>query len=813
MVPQAKKSPVKRPAKTTARMSKKGPLTQDQLQKMDAWWRAANYLSACQLYLWDNPLLKESLKPEHIKRTIVGHWGTCPGQNFIYTHLNRVIKKYDLDMIYLSGPGHGGNAMVAQDWLDGTYSEVYPNVSQDEEGMKRLFKQFSFPGGIPSHVAPETPGSINEGGELGYSLAHAFGAVFDNPELIAACVVGDGEAETGPLATAWHSNKFLNPVTDGAVLPILHLNGYKINNPTVFSRISHEEQEMFFKGCGWEPRFVEGDDPATMHQLMAAALDWAIREIKRIQDQARTTGNTARPRWPMIVFRSPKGWTGPKEVDGLQVEGSFRAHQVPIADPTRSPDRLKLLEDWLRSYKPEELFDSNGAPVPALKELSPEGNRRMGANPHANGGLLLRQLRLPDFRDYAVHVPAPGAVEAQDMIELGKYVRDVVKLNAAARNFRIFGPDETQSNRLGAIFEQTDRCWNGEKLPGDDHLDPSGRVMDSMLSEHLCEGWLEGYLLTGRHGFFNSYEAFIRIVDSMFAQHAKWLKVCADLPWRQSIASLNYVLSSNVWQQDHNGFTHQDPGFLDHVANKKADVVRLYLPPDANCLLSCFDHCIRSRDYVNVMVTSKHPRPQWLTMEQAVKHCTQGIGIWQWASNDAGEEPDVVMACCGDTPTLETLAAVTILRRYLPELKIRVINVVDLMKLQPHTEHPHGLTDEDYDALFTKDKPIIFAFHGYPTLVHELTYRRHNKNLHVRGYKEEGTITTPFDMRVQNDIDRFHLVKDVVMRLPQLGNRGSFLIQKMTDKLVEHKQYIAANGQDLPEIRNWKWNDGSGVDD
>ena len=733
------------------------------------------------------------------------------GQNFIYTHLNRVINKYDLDMIYLSGPGHGGNAMVAQDYLDGSYTEIYPNISRDAEGMKKLFKQFSFPGGIASHVAPETPGSINEGGELGYSLSHAFGAVMDNPDLIAACVVGDGEAETGPLATAWHSNKFLNPKTDGAVLPILHLNGFKIANPTVFSRISHEEAEMFFKGCGWEPRFVEGDDPMVMHQKMAAALDWAVREIQRIQEYARSTGDVTRPRWPMIVLRSPKGWTGPKEVDGKPLEGCWRAHQVPIAVHDGAPGRVQELEQWLKSYRPEELFDENGTLIPELQALAPKGNRRMGANPHANGGLLLRDLRTPDFRDYAVDVPQPGAVEAQDMTVMGTYVRDVMELNMESRNFRVFGPDETASNRLSPVFEVTGRRWED---PIDEHLDENldrdGRVMDSMLSEHLCQGWLEGYLLTGRHGFFNSYEAFIRIVDSMVAQHAKWLKVCNQLPWRQKIASLNYVLSSNVWQQDHNGFTHQDPGFLDHVANKKADVVRLYLPPDANCLLSCFDHCIKSRNYVNVMVASKHPRPQWLTMEQAVKHCTQGIGIWQWASNDQGCEPDVVMACCGDTPTLETLAAVTILRHYLPDLKIRVVNVVDLMKLQPHTEHPHGLTDEDYDALFTKDKPIIFAFHGYPTLVHELTYRRRNKNLHVRGYKEEGTITTPFDMRVQNDIDRFDLVIDTVKRLPQLGNTASYLIQEMQDKLVEHRQYITTYGQDLPEVRDWKWNDGKG---
>ena len=796
--------------KAPARMSKKDPLTQEQVRAIDAWWRAANYLSAGQLYLLDNPLLREPLKEEHLKRTIVGHWGTCPGQNFIYTHLNRVIVKYDLNMIYLSGPGHGGNAIVAQDYLDGSYSEVYPNISQDESGMKRLFRQFSFPGGVPSHAAPETPGSINEGGELGYSLAHAFGAVMDNPGLIAACVVGDGEAETGPLATAWHSNKFLNPISDGAVLPILHLNGFKIANPTVFSRISREESEMFFKGCGWEPRFVEGDDPEQMHQKMAAALDWAVREIQRVQEYARSTGDPTRPRWPMIVFRSPKGWTGPKEVDGKPLEGCWRSHQVPIPVHDGKPGRVQELERWLKSYRPEELFDENGTLIPELQALSPKGERRMGANPHANGGLLLRDLRTPDFREYAAAVPSPGAVEEQDTAVLGNYVRDLLRLNQEARNFRVFGPDETASNRLSAVFQASGRRWMDPIDPETDQdLSPDGRIMDSMLSEHLCQGWLEGYLLTGRHGFFNSYEAFIRIVDSMVSQHAKWLKVCNQLPWRQKIASLNYVLASNVWQQDHNGFTHQDPGFLDHVANKKADVVRLYLPPDANCLLSCFDHCIKSRNYINVIVASKHPRPQWLTMDQAVKHCTQGIGIWQWASNDRGAEPDVVMACCGDTPTLETLAAVTLLRRYLPQLKIRVVNVVDLMKLQPHTEHPHGLTDEDYDALFTKDKPIIFAFHGYPTLVHELTYRRHNKNLHVRGYKEEGTITTPFDMRVQNDIDRFDLVIDTVKRLPQLGNTAAYVIQEMRDKLVEHKQYITTYGQDLPEVREWKWTDSA----
>ena len=781
-------------------------VTEAMLQKLDAWWRAANYLSAGQLYLLDDPLLREPLKPEYIKKKIVGHWGTVPGQNFIYTHLNRLICQYDLNMIYLSGPGHGGNAMVAQDWLDGSYSEVYPNVSQDEEGMRRLFKQFSFPGGIPSHVAPETPGSIHEGGELGYSLSHAFGAVFDNPDLIATCVVGDGEAETGPLATAWHGNKFLNPASDGAVLPILHLNGYKIANPTVFARITHDEVKKFFEGCGWKPYFVEvgdGTDHMAAHRMMADTLDKCLRDILAAQKKAREQGVKERPRWPMIVFRSPKGWTGIRTADGKQIEGTFRAHQVPV--DMSKPEHLGLVEQWLKSYRPEELFDENGAPCAQLKAIAPKGDRRMGANPHANGGKLLRDLRLPDFRDYGIAVPAPGAVEAQDMIELGGFVRDIFKLNAEAKNFRVFGPDETMSNRLNRVFEATERDWNAETVPGDEYLAEDGRVVDSMLSEHMCEGWLEGYLLTGRHGFFNSYEAFIRIVDSMFSQHAKWLKVTKDLTWREEIASLNYVLSSNVWQQDHNGFTHQDPGFLDHVANKKADVVRLYLPPDANCLLSVFDHCIRSKNYVNVMVTSKHPRPQWLTMEQAVKHCTQGIGIWQWASNDQGQEPDVVLACCGDTPTLEVLAAVTILRQYLPEVRIRVVNVVDLMKLEPDYEHPHGLSDQEYDGLFTKDKPILFAFHGYPKLIHELTYHRHNKNLHVRGYQEEGTITTPFDMRVQNSIDRFHLVMDVVNNLPQLGNRGAFLLQLMRDKLVEHKQYIAEYGQDLPEIRAWKW--------
>ena len=777
--------------------------TDKELKVIDAWWRASNYLTACQLYLLDNPLLESPLKPEHIKKKIVGHWGTCPGQNFIYSHLNRVIKEKELDMIYLSGPGHGGNAMVAQDWLDGSYQEVYPNITQDKEGMQRLFKQFSFPGGIPSHVAPETPGSINEGGELGYSLAHAFGAVLDNPTLIAACVVGDGEAETGPLATSWQLNKFLSVKNDGAVLPILHLNGYKIANPTVLARISHAELEAFFKGCGWTPYFVEGSDPAKMHRKMADTLDLCIQQIQSFQKAAREKGETKRPRWPMIILRAPKGWTGPKEVDGLKVEDYWRAHQVPVQPD--SPEHIKLIEKWLKSYKPQELFDKNGVPVKELQEFPPKGTLRMGANLHANGGKLLKDLRMPDFREYGVELPFPGSVEAQDMKVLGTFVRDIYKLNKDAKNFRSFGPDETSSNRLNPLFDVDNRSWCGEILPEDDHLSPEGRVMDSMLSEHVCQGMLEGYLLTGRHGFFTSYEAFIRIVDSMFSQHAKWLKVCNQLPWREKIASLTYILASNVWQQDHNGFTHQDPGFLDHVANKKADVVRLYLPPDANCLLSCYDHCIRSRNYVNVMVASKHPRPQWLTMEQAVKHCNQGIGIWQWASTDQGAEPDVIMACAGDTPTLETLAAVTILRDAFPELKIRVINVVDLMRLQSDTQHPHGLSQREYDALFTTDKPIIFAFHGYPSLIHELTYKRVNKNLHVRGYIEEGTITTPFDMRVLNGIDRFNLVQTVIYNLPQLGNRGAYLIQQMKDKLVEHKQYIAKYGVDLPEVADWKW--------
>ncbi|WP_394760794.1 phosphoketolase [Phenylobacterium sp.] len=780
-------------------------MSSEHLKKVDAYWRAANYLSVGQIYLFDNPLLKRPLALGDIKPMLLGHWGTTPGQNFIYAHLNRVIQKFDLDMIYVSGPGHGGPAVVANTYLEGTYSEVYPDISRDETGLRKLFLQFSFPGGIPSHASPECPGSIHEGGELGYSLSHAFGAAFDNPDLVVACVVGDGEAETGPLATAWHSNKFLDPVTDGAVLPILHLNGYKIANPTLLARITREELEQLLRGYGWTPYFVEGHEPAPMHEAMAATLDAAVRQIKDIQRDARVHGNRVRPRWPMIVLASPKGWTGPKTVDGLPVEGTFRAHQVPLSDPVKHPEHLAQLESWLRSYRPEELFDDAGRLNPDLAELAPKGDRRMGANPHANGGLLLRDLHLPDFQDYAVDVPAAGTPGIGDAHVLGPFLRDVTRLNAEQRNFRVFGPDETLSNGLEALFEVTNRQWNATTLPGDEFLAPTGRVME-MLSEHQCEGWLEGYLLTGRHGLFNCYEAFVHIVDSMFNQHAKWLKVASHLPWRRKIASLNYLLASHVWRQDHNGFTHQDPGFIDVVLNKKAAVVRVYLPPDANCLLSVMDHCLRSRHYVNVVVAGKHPAPQWLTMDAAVRHCFAGIGVWSWASNDQEAAPDVVMACCGDVPTLETLAAVSILREHLPELRIRVVNVIDLLKLESNLKHPHGLGDAEFDDLFTRDTPVIFAFHGYPSLIHRLTYSRTNHhNFHVHGYNEEGTVTTPFDMSVLNELDRFHLVLDVIDRVPQTGEPGINLQQRLREKLVEHRQYINRHGQDLPEVRHWTW--------
>ncbi len=781
-----------------------GPLSREELRKIDAYWRAANYLSVGQIYLYENPLLKKPLTKEHIKPRLLGHWGTTPGLNFIYAHLNRIIKKHDLNMIYVAGPGHGGPGLVANAYLEGTYSEIYPNISQDEEGIQKLFKQFSFPGGIPSHVAPETPGSIHEGGELGYALSHAFGAAFDNPDLIVAAVVGDGEAETGPLATSWHSNKFLNPTTDGIVLPILHLNGYKIANPCFLARISHDELEQLFRGYGYTPYFVEGDEPDKMHELMAATLDSIVEELEKIKGRTGKAA-TQRPRWPMIVFRTPKGWTGPKEVDGKRTEGYWRSHQVPMGEMHEKPGHVKILDQWLRSYRPDELFDRSGKLVSDLAELPPKGERRMSANPHANGGILLRQLRLPDFRDYAVEVPKPGAVDAEATRVMGKFLRDVMKLNMASRNFRLFSPDENNSNRWQDVLEVTNRAWDSDMYPYDDHLAPDGRVME-VLSEHQCQGWLEGYLLTGRHGFFSCYEAFIHIVDSMFNQHAKWLKVTRHIPWRRPVASLNYLLSSHVWRQDHNGFSHQDPGFIDHVVNKKAEVVRVYLPPDANCLLSVTDHCLRSRNYVNLVVAGKQLAPQWLTMDQAIKHCTAGIGIWAGASNDKGSEPDVVMACCGDVPTLETLAAVDIMRHYTPELKVRVINIVDLMKLQPVNQHPHGLNDSEFEVLFTKDKPIIFAFHGYPWLIHRLTYSRKNhENFHVHGYREEGTTTTPFDMCVLNQIDRFNLVKDVIARVPKLGERAAYATQAINEKLIEHRQYVNRYGDDMPEISGWRW--------
>src|SRR5579872_4803802 len=775
------------------------------LRRIDAYWRAANYLSVGQIYLYRNPLLREPLAAEHIKPRLLGHWGTTPGQNFIYVHLNRIICRYDLDMIYIAGPGHGGPAVVGNTYLEGTYTEMYPEVTQDVAGLEKLFRQFSFPGGIPSHVAPETPGSIHEGGELGYSLAHAYGAVFDNPDLIAACVIGDGEAETGPLAGSWNANKFVSPATDGAVLPILHLNGYKIANPTVPARIDRADLLQYLRGTGHEVHVVEGDEPQRMHRLMAATLDRVVGEIRAIQSAARAQRPMRSPRWPMIVLATPKGWTGPKVVDGLQIEGTWRAHQVPLAEVRENAQHLKLLEAWMHGYRPEELFDREGRLLAELAALAPQGTRRMGANPHANGGLLMRELRMPDFRDYAVRVSAPGSARAEDTRVLGSFLRDVIRMNQKPRNFRLFGPDEINSNRLNAVFEVTDRQWLAARIEGDDHLAAQGSVVE-VLSEHLCQGWLEGYLLTGRHGLFSSYEAFIHIVDSMFNQHAKWLKVTRQIPWRRPLSSLNYLLSSHVWQQDHNGFTHQDPGFIDHVANKKADVVRIYLPPDANCLLSVADHCLRSRHYVNVIIAGKQPALDYLAMDDAVLHCTRGLGIWSWASNDDNVEPDVVMACAGDIPTLETLAAVDLLRQHFPDINIRVVNVVHLMTLQPQSEHPHGLPDAEFDSLFTTNKPVIFAYHGYPWLIHRLTYRRHNHdNLHVRGYKEEGTTTTPFDMTVLNDLDRYHLAGDTVDRIPRLHGIGSHFQQMLRNKLVEHKQYIQEYGEDMPEIRNWKW--------
>lgn len=777
-------------------------LSDRELKNINAYLRAANYLSVGQLYLKDNPLLKEKLTLDQIKPNVVGHWGTAPGQNFVYVHLNRIIKKYNLDMIYISGPGHGGQAMVANTYLEGSYSEIYPSITEDIDGMKKLFKQFSFPGGISSHVAPETPGSINEGGELGYSLSHAFGAVLDNPDLIAACVVGDGEAETGPLAASWHLNKIINPLTDGIVLPILHLNGYKIANPTIYSRIPEDELIKYFEGCGWNPYVVEASSTAKIHELMARTLDRCIEEIKIIKSKTRLN---KRATFPMIILKTPKGWGGPKFVNDLQVEGTFRSHQVPVVVNKEHPESLEILEAWLRSYKPEELFDENGTLKKELKELAPKGNHRMGMNPHANGGLLLEELNIPDFRGYGVEVKNPGETISQDMMELGYFIRDIIKLNENKKNFRIFGPDEALSNRLNHVFEATNRQWNGIRYDNDEFISPYGRVIDSVLSEHLCEGMLEGYLLTGRHGFIHSYEAFIRIVDSMASQHAKWLKVAKDLPWRRDISSLNFILSSYVWQQDHNGFTHQDPGFLNHIVTKKADIVRIYLPPDTNTLISCFDHCIRSKNYINVIVASKHPRPQWLNMSDAIKHCTKGLGRWDFASNDDGCEPDLVMACAGETPTIEALAATKILRENFSDLKIRFINVVDLMKLQSHENHPHGLEDAEYDNLFTKDKPIIFAFHGYPNLIHELTYKRHNQNMHVHGYLEEGTITTTFDMKVQNKLDRYNLVIDALKYLDKLGDKSSALNEWCKNKLIEHKEYIKEYGEDMPEIKNWKW--------